>query len=154
MTFSGQQRVWIDLFCIETNVMCCVQMLTFRMLDPRKVSRFQPLLQSRFPLAIRVKLKLNSTAVATAFSDLFIPHGQPEFTRSDNCARPPSAVVRSAAVTLTPTLRQRSISTRVAVYGKQTVALEGRLLAKVHGTARHFLDYSRAALARINLVPH
>ena len=59
MTFSGQQRVWIDLFCIETNVMCCVQMLTFRMLDPRKISRFQPLLHSRFPLAIRVKVKLN-----------------------------------------------------------------------------------------------
>jgi len=36
-----------------------------------------------------------------------------------------SAVVRSAAATLTPTLRQRSISTRVAVYDNQTVALGG-----------------------------
>ncbi len=36
-----------------------------------------------------------------------------------------SAVVRSVAATLTPTLRQRSISTRVAVYDNQTVALGG-----------------------------
>lgn len=36
-----------------------------------------------------------------------------------------SAVVRSGVVTLTPTLRQRSISTRVAVYDNQTVALGG-----------------------------
>ena len=36
-----------------------------------------------------------------------------------------SAVVRSDAATLTPTLRQRSISTRVAVYDNQTVALGG-----------------------------
>ena len=36
-----------------------------------------------------------------------------------------SAVVRSGVATLTPTLRQRSISTRVAVYDNQTVALGG-----------------------------
>lgn len=36
-----------------------------------------------------------------------------------------SAVVRSVAATLTPTLRERSISTRVAVYDGQTVALGG-----------------------------
>ena len=36
-----------------------------------------------------------------------------------------SAVVRSGVATLTPTLRQRSISTRVAVYDSQTVALGG-----------------------------
>ena len=34
-------------------------------------------------------------------------------------------MVRSGVATLTPTLRQRSISTRVAVYDGQTVALGG-----------------------------
>lgn len=42
-----------------------------------------------------------------------------------------SAVVRSGVVTLTPTLRQRSISTRVAVYSNQTVALGGLISSQV-----------------------